>query len=50
VTDCIRISPQKKPREGWEAAAKEMAATGEDENSWGELPFVIDSDEDEWTW
>lgn len=50
LNDGIRISPLKKPREGWETAAREMAATEEDENPWGELPVSIDSDDEEWTW
>ena len=50
LADGIRISPLKNPRVGWEAAAKEMAATEEDENLWGELPLTLDSDNEEWTW
>lgn len=50
LRDGIRIRPLKLPREGWEAAAKKMAADDEDKNPWGELPPTIDSDDEEWTW
>ena len=50
LNDGIRISPIKSLREGWEAAAKEMAAAEEDDNPWGELPLNLDSDDEEWTW
>lgn len=50
LTDGIRIIPLNITREGWEAAAKGMAATDEDENPWGGLPVEIADDDQEWTW
>ncbi len=50
LSDGIRISLLKNPREGWETAAKEMAEAEEDENPWGELPVSLSSDDEDWTW
>jgi len=42
------IRPIRKVREGWEEAAKEIAARGEDKlEDWD---FPNDADEDEWVW
>jgi uncharacterized protein YceK len=42
MTGCISVILSKFPREGWETAAREMAATEDDENCWGEPSGNID--------
>lgn len=45
----IVIAPARRPREGWEAAFKTMAAAGDDAPM---LPDQLDTERDraEWTW
>lgn len=48
TTDGLLLSPARKPRDGWAAAAKQAALQHED--SWEGLPPWNQSDETDWTW
>lgn len=47
-TDGLRITPTRTVREGWEAAAVQLAARGEGELLDAETP--TDFDETDWEW
>ena len=48
--DSLVIRPAKHPREGWDAAFREMARRGDDALLDDAPPSLSSWDEDEWEW
>ena len=48
--DVLVIRPARRPREGWAAAFRDMAARGDDALLDDALPSLSDWDEGEWEW
>ncbi len=48
--DSLIVRPARKPREGWDAAFREMAARGDDALLDADVATSSEWDEDEWEW
>jgi antitoxin MazE len=48
--DALIIRPASRPRAGWDAAFKAMAARGDDTLLDGDTPSLTRWDEEEWEW
>jgi len=50
MEDPVPVSPERRPREGWEDSFRLMAERGDDTLLDGELLYPSRWDEEEWEW